>query len=36
MRAAEDLSFDAATAVRETDRTGVFEADVHERWTVGD
>ena len=36
MRAAEDRSFDAATAVRETDNTGVFEADVHERWTVGD
>ena len=36
MRAAEDLSFEAATAVYETDRTGVFEADVHERWTVGD
>jgi hypothetical protein len=36
MRAAEDLSFDAATAVCETDRSGVFEADIHERWTVGD
>jgi hypothetical protein len=36
MRAPEDLSFDAATAVRETGREGVFEADVHELWTVGD
>jgi hypothetical protein len=36
MLAPEDISFDAATAVRETARTGVFEADVHERWTVGD
>jgi acyl-coenzyme A thioesterase PaaI-like protein len=36
MRPPEDLSFDAATAVRETEREGVFEANVHERWTVGD
>ncbi|HEX3333922.1 MAG TPA: thioesterase family protein, partial [Acidimicrobiales bacterium] len=36
MPAPEDLSFDAATAVRETETPGVFETDVHELWTVGD
>ncbi len=32
----EDLSFDAATAVRSTSAPGVFETDVHPLWTVGD
>jgi hypothetical protein len=32
----EDLSFDAATAVRTTEFPTVFEADVHPLWTVGD
>jgi hypothetical protein len=32
----EDLSFDAATAVRTTGLPAVFEADVHPLWTVGD
>ena len=32
----EDLSFDGATAVRPTADPGLFEADVHEHWTVGD
>jgi acyl-coenzyme A thioesterase PaaI-like protein len=31
----EDLSFDTATAVRPTADPGLFEADVHEHWTVG-
>ena len=30
-----DLSFDAATVVRTTPDPGLFEADVHEHWTVG-
>jgi acyl-coenzyme A thioesterase PaaI-like protein len=36
MRAPEDLSFDAATAIRATDRPSVFETEVHPLWTVGD
>jgi hypothetical protein len=32
----EDLSFDAATAVRPTGDPSLFEADVHHLWTVGD
>ncbi len=32
----QDLSFDAATAVVPTDDPAVFEATVHELWTVGD
>jgi hypothetical protein len=36
MRAPEDLSFDAASAVRPTDDPDRFEVDVHELWTVGD
>ena len=36
MPAPEDISFDAATAVRPTARPGVFETDVHPLWTVGD
>ena len=32
----EDLSFDAATAVRQTGDPAVFEADVHPLWAVGD
>ena len=36
MPAPEDLSFDAATQVRATDRPNEFEADVHPLWTVGD
>jgi hypothetical protein len=36
MQAAEDLSFDAATAVRPTSTPGTFETDVHPLWTVGD
>ena len=32
----EDISFDAATAVRPTDDPGRFETRVHELWTVGD
>ena len=32
----EDLSFDAATAVRATKEPGVFETTVHDQWTVGD
>ncbi len=32
----EDLSFDAATAVRVTSAPGVYETDVHPLWTVGD
>ncbi len=33
---AADLSFDAVTSVRPTSESGLFEADVHELWTVGD
>ena len=36
MPGAGRFAFDAATAVRPTARDGVFEADVDERWTVGD
>lgn len=36
MPAPEDLSFDAATAVRATGRASEFETDVHPLWTVGD
>jgi hypothetical protein len=36
MPAPEDLSFDAATAVHETNTPGVYETDVHVQWTVGD
>ncbi len=32
----EDLSFDAATAVRPTGEPSLFETDVHHLWTVGD
>jgi hypothetical protein len=32
----EDLSFDAATAVRSTSAPGMYETDVHPLWTVGD
>jgi len=31
-----DLSFDAATALRPTSEPGLFDADVHPLWTVGD
>jgi len=36
MRDPDDLSFEGATAVRPTADPGLFEADVHEHWTVGD
>jgi acyl-CoA thioesterase len=36
MRAPEDISFDAATAVRESGDPFVFATDVHPLWTVGD
>ncbi|MGD0748107.1 MAG: thioesterase family protein [Acidimicrobiales bacterium] len=36
MREPDDLSFDAATAVRCTGSPGLFATDVHELWTVGD
>jgi hypothetical protein len=36
MRAAEDLSFDAVTAVQPTDEEGVFAASIHDLWAVGD
>jgi hypothetical protein len=36
MREPEDLSFDTATAVRETGGPGVFETGVNHLWTVGD
>ncbi|HWD54718.1 MAG TPA: thioesterase family protein [Acidimicrobiales bacterium] len=32
----DDLSFDAATAVRSTGAPGVYETEVHPLWTVGD
>jgi len=32
----EDLSFDAATAIRPTDDPGTFATDVNALWTVGD
>jgi hypothetical protein len=32
----EDLSFDAVSAVRHTDDPGVFGADIHPLWAVGD
>ena len=32
----DDLSFDAATAVRPTGSPGLFATDVHQLWTVGD
>ena len=36
MRDPEDLSFEGATSVRPTADPELFEADVHEHWTVGD
>jgi hypothetical protein len=36
MRNPEDLSFDAATAVRPSGQPDLFGTDVHELWTVGD
>jgi hypothetical protein len=36
MRDPEDLSFDAATAVKEAGDPSLFEASIHHLWTVGD
>jgi hypothetical protein len=36
MREPEDISFDAATAVRPAGAPHLFETDIHELWTVGD
>ncbi len=36
MPAPQDLSFDVTTALRASDEPGVFEADVHPLWAVGD
>jgi Thioesterase-like superfamily len=36
MPVAEDLSFDAVSAVRETEDPGVFGASIHPLWAVGD